>query len=160
MGLVMLAAYHSRSGMAEMDEGKKLFERALAKTERRDLVVQMVYATKYACAKGDPALYQRSSPRCSRRTIPDPEQRLENTIAKREAKRWLGRRRVKDQCGFDLPARVRAGARCPRGGEPRTARAPEETPAPAPAAPVKPAKPGKASRTSTPKAKPAAAAHD
>ena len=35
-------------------------------------------------------------------TDPDPEQRMSNTVAKRRAKRWLGKRRVKDQCGFDL----------------------------------------------------------
>ncbi|MGH7272477.1 MAG: TRAP transporter TatT component family protein, partial [Polyangiaceae bacterium] len=58
-GLVALAAYHSRNNLAEADLGKKLFDEALAKTEHRDLVVQMAYATKYACMKGDKALYTK-----------------------------------------------------------------------------------------------------
>jgi hypothetical protein len=164
MGLVALAAYHARSGLAEMDEGKKLFERALAKTERRDLVVQMVYATKYACAKGDPALYQSLLNEVLQAGDTDPEQRLENTIAKRDAKRWLNKRRVKDQCGFDLAGGTSSAPPAPASAS-TPSPAPAETPAeaaPAPAAePVKatkPAKPGKAPKTSTPKAKPAAAA--
>jgi hypothetical protein len=164
MGLVMLAAYHSRSGMAEMDEGKKLFERALAKTDRRDLVVQMVYATKYACAKGDPALYQRLLNEVLQADDPDPEQRLENTIAKRQAKRWLGKHRVKDQCGFDLSAASSAAAAAPPpppapASEPAGASPapppppPAATPAAPPGKPAKPVKPGKGG--GTPKAKPA-----
>jgi hypothetical protein len=163
MGLVMLAAYHSRSGMAEMDEGKKLFELALAKTERRDLVVQMVYATKYACAKGDPVLYQRLLNEVLQADDPDPEQRLENTIAKRQAKRWLGKHRVKDQCGFDLSAASSAAASAPPPApapEPAAASPspasppppPAATPAPPPSKPAKPVKPGKGG--GAPKAKP------
>jgi hypothetical protein len=163
MGLVMLAAYHSRSGMAEMYEGKKLFELALAKTERRDLVVQMVYATKYACAKGDPVLYQRLLNEVLQADDPDPEQRLENTIAKRQAKRWLGKHRVKDQCGFDLSAASSAAASAPPPApapEPAAASPspasppppPAATPAPPPSKPAKPVKPGKGG--GAPKAKP------
>jgi tetratricopeptide (TPR) repeat protein len=164
MGLVMLAAYHARSGMAEMDEAKKMFERALAKTERRDLVVQMVYATKYACAKGDPALYQRLLNEVLQADDPDPDQRLENTIAKRQARRWFGKRRVKDQCGFDLssaaasapppPAPAAAAPNPPAPAAPsEPAAAPPAPPPPPPAKPTKPAKPGKGG--GAPKAKPA-----
>jgi tetratricopeptide (TPR) repeat protein len=160
MGLVMLAAYHARSGMAEMDEAKKMFERALAKTERRDLVVQMVYATKYACSKGDPALYQRLLNEVLQADDPDPDQRLENTIAKRQARRWLAKRRVKDQCGFDLsgasapPPPPAAAAPNPPAPAPPSepAAAPPAPPPPAPAKPTKPAKPGKGG--GAPKAKP------
>ncbi len=164
MGLVMLAAYHSRSGMAEMDEGKKLFERALAKTEHRDLVVQMVYATKYACAKGDPVLYQSLLNQVLQADDPDPEQRLENTIAKRQAKRWLGKRRVKDQCGFELNGAAAPAPPAPAAAAPAPAApappappaAPAATPAPAP--PPASAKPAKPAKTGAPKAKPAAPA--
>jgi tetratricopeptide (TPR) repeat protein len=160
MGLVMLAAYHARSGMAEMDEAKKMFERALAKTERRDLVVQMVYATKYACSKGDPALYQRLLNEVLQADDPDPDQRLENTIAKRQARRWLAKRRVKDQCGFDLsgasappppPAAAAPNPPAPAPPSEPAAAAPAPPP-PAPAKPTKPAKPGKGG--GAPKAKP------
>ncbi len=161
MGLVMLAAYHSRSGMAEMDQGKKMFERALAKTERRDLVVQMVYATKYACAKGDPVLYQTLLNEVLQADDPDPEQRLENTIAKRQAKRWLGKHRVKDQCGFDLSGSAAAPPPPPPpSSTPPAAASPSPpVPPPAPATPPpsgKPAKPAKPSKAGgAPKAKPA-----
>jgi len=35
---------------------------------------------------------------------PDPYQRLTNAIAKRRARRWLGKKRVKEQCSLDLSA--------------------------------------------------------
>src|SRR5580698_2158774 len=163
MGLVMLAAYHARSGMAEMDEAKKMFERALAKTERRDLVVQMVYATKYACSKGDPALYQRLLNEVLQADDPDPDQRLENTIAKRQAKRWMGKHRVKDQCGFELSGAAASASPppappAPAANPPAPAPAPEPAaapppPPPSPGKPAKPVKPGKGG--GAPKAKPA-----
>jgi hypothetical protein len=161
MGLVLLGAYHARSGMAEMDEAKKMFERALAKTERRDLVVQMVYATKYACAKGDPVLYQRLLNEVLQADDPDPDQRLENAIAKRQAKRWFGKHRVKDQCGFDLagaaasapPPPPAPAAPPPSEPEPAGGATPAPPPPAAPAKPTKPAKPGKGG--GAPKAKPA-----
>jgi hypothetical protein len=161
MGLVLLGAYHARSGMAEMDEAKKMFERALAKTERRDLVVQMVYATKYACAKGDPVLYQRLLNEVLQADDPDPDQRLENAIAKRQAKRWFGKHRVKDQCGFDLagaaasapPPPPAPAAAPPSEPEPAGGATPAPPPPAAPAKPTKPAKPGKGG--GAPKAKPA-----
>jgi hypothetical protein len=33
---------------------------------------------------------------------PDPWQRLTNAVAKRRAKRWLAKKRAKDECGIDL----------------------------------------------------------
>jgi hypothetical protein len=36
---------------------------------------------------------------------PDPEQRLSNTLAKRRAKRFLGRSRMME-CGFDVPTKA------------------------------------------------------
>jgi hypothetical protein len=103
-GLLALAAYHARTGMAEMDQAKQLFDTALAKTEGKNLMVQLNYATKYACMKGDAALYADMINKVLQAPDPDPHQRLTNAIAKRRAKRWLGKRRVKDACGFNLPA--------------------------------------------------------
>jgi len=103
-GLVTLGAYHARTGMAELDQAKQLFDTALAKTEGKSLLVPLNYATKYACVKGDGVLYQDMLNRVLVAPDPDPQQRLENAIAKRRAKRWLGKRRVKDQCGFELVA--------------------------------------------------------
>jgi TRAP transporter T-component len=101
-GLLALAAYHARTGMAEMDQAKQLFDTALAKTEGKNLMVQLNYATKYACMKGDGALYMDMINKVLQAPDPDPHQRLTNAIAKRRAKRWLGKRRVKDACGIDL----------------------------------------------------------
>ena len=103
-GMLALAAYHARTGMAEMDQAKQMFDTALAKTEGKNLMVQLNYATKYACMKGDGALYQDMINKVLQAPDPDPHQRLTNAIAKRRAKRWLGKRRVKDACGIDLSA--------------------------------------------------------
>ena len=100
--LVALAAYHARNAMAELPESKKDFDEALAKTENKSLLVQFTYATTYACVKGDSAAYQDNLNKVLQAADPDPGQRLVNTIAKRRAKRWIGKRRAKDQCGFDL----------------------------------------------------------
>jgi hypothetical protein len=102
--LTALAAYHARTGMAELDQAKQLFDTALAKTEGKSLLVQLNYGTRYACMKGDGALYQDMLNKVLAAPDPDPYQRLTNAIAKRRAKRWLGKRRVKDQCGIDLAA--------------------------------------------------------
>jgi hypothetical protein len=109
-GLITLGAYHARTGMAELDQAKQLFDTALAKTEGKTLLVPFNYATKYACMKGDGVLYQDMINRVLVAPDPDPHQRLVNAIAKRRAKRWLGKRRVKDQCGIDLTAAAPAPA--------------------------------------------------
>jgi hypothetical protein len=101
-GLVTLGAYHARTGMAELDQAKQLFDTAMAKTEGKSLLVQFNYATRYACMKGDGTVYQDMLNRVLVTPDPDPQQRLENAIAKRRAKRWLGKRRVKDECGLSL----------------------------------------------------------
>lgn len=103
-GLLALGAYHARTGMAELDQAKQLFDTALAKTEGKNLMAQLNYATKYACMKGDGVLYQDMIGKVLQAPDPDPHQRLTNAIAKRRAKRWLGKRRVKDACGIDLAA--------------------------------------------------------
>jgi hypothetical protein len=100
--LVALAAYHARSTVAELDQSKQLFDTALAKTQGKSLIVQLNYATKYACMKGDGALYQDMLHGVLLSQDPDPYQRLQNAIAKRRAKRWLAKKRAKDQCGIDL----------------------------------------------------------
>jgi hypothetical protein len=103
-GLIILAAYHARTRMAEMDQAKQLLDLALAKSEGKNLMVQLNYATKYACMKGDGALYQDMINKVLLAPDPDPHQRLSNAVAKRRAKRWLGKHRVKDACGIDLAA--------------------------------------------------------
>jgi tetratricopeptide (TPR) repeat protein len=126
-GMVALAAYHARTGMAEMDQAKQLFDTALAKTEGKNLMVQLNYGLKYACMKGDGTLYQDMLNKVLAAPDPDPYQRLTNAIAKRRAKRWLGKKRVKEQCGIDLSAVAAPAAVAPAAPAPA---------APGPAAPM------------------------
>ena len=108
--LLALGAYHARSNLAELDQSKQLLDAALVKTEWKSLVVPFLYATKYACVKGDGPLYVDLLNRVLLAQDPDPYQRLANAIAKRRAKRWLGKRRAKDGCGIDVMAAVRPAA--------------------------------------------------
>ncbi len=98
-GSVALAAYHARTAMSEMDQSQKMFEDVLAKTEHKTLVVQLNYATRYACNKGDRALYEKLINEVLTADDPDPQQRFTNTIAKRRARRALLKSRMED-CGF------------------------------------------------------------
>jgi hypothetical protein len=93
-----LGAYHARSPMAELDEAKKLLDLALAKTEHKALGVQVNYA-KYACAKNDQALNEKMLNEVVNSEDPDPNLRLQNTIAKRRATRALSKAAL-EECGF------------------------------------------------------------
>ncbi len=97
-----LAAYHARSGMAELDEAKKLLDLALEKTKRQALGIQLNYA-KYACAKADQALYEKMMNEILAAEDIDPNQRLQNAIAKRRAKRGLTKAAMED-CSFSTPS--------------------------------------------------------
>jgi len=101
-GLIALASYHARNGMAEPEQAKQMLDQAMKMTGGRDLLVPLAYATTYACVKGDAALYQDMLNRVLSAQDPDPYQRLENALAKRRAKRWLAKRRAKDSCGVDV----------------------------------------------------------
>jgi hypothetical protein len=103
-----LGLYHARTNMAELDVAKQMLDAALAKTQGRALLVPFFYATKYACMKGDAALYQEMLNRVLQAQDPDPELRLPNAIAKRRAKRWLSKKRAKEECGIDLPGTASA----------------------------------------------------
>jgi hypothetical protein len=71
---------------------------------------------------------------------PDPDQRMPNAVAKRAAKRWLGKHRAKDQCGIELGGSA-SSQESPPVSTP--AAAPPATPEPAPPAETKPGKPAK-----------------
>jgi hypothetical protein len=156
-GLIAMASYHARNGMAEPDEAKKILDVAMAKTEGKALLVPLAYATTYACVKGDATLYQEMLNKVLGAADPDPYIRLENALAKRRAKRWAAKKRAKEYCGFDIgapapaaaPAPAPAATAAPAPAPPPPAATPAPAPAaaapaPAPAAPTKPAKSGKA----------------
>lgn len=125
-----LGAYHARSPMAELDEAKKLLDTALEKTQRKALGIQLNYA-KYACAKADRTLYEKMLNEVVNTEDPEPNLRLQNTIAKRRAARALTKPAM-EECGFRAPA---APATPPPAAHPAPAAAPAPAPAPAPAAP-------------------------
>jgi TRAP transporter T-component len=143
-GLLALAAYHARTNGPELDDAKKLLDTATEKTQGKALLVPLYYATRYACAKGDTALYQTMLNKVLQAQDPDPDQRLVNAVAKRQAKRWLGKHRAKDQCGIDLTGGASSAPEAtpaPAPAPATTAPAPVEPPPPAEAKPPKPAKP-------------------
>lgn len=118
-----LAAYHARSPSAELDLSKKLLDEALAKTERKALGVVLNVA-KYACAKNDRALYERSLKEVIDAGDIAPQLRLQNTVAKRRARRQISKEAM-ENCGFTEPeAAAPAPAAAPK---------PAAAPAPAPA---------------------------
>jgi hypothetical protein len=118
-----LGAYHARSPMAELDEAKKMLDLALDKTQHKSLGIQLNLA-KYACAKNDQALYEKVLNEVVNAEDPDPNLRLQNTVAKRRATRALSKAAM-DECGFRSPAPAPAA---PAPAAP--------APAPAPAGPV------------------------
>lgn len=98
-----LGAYHARTAMAELDEAKKLLDVALEKTQKKALGVHLNYA-KYACMRNDQALYEKMLSEILAVDDPDPNLRLQNTVAKRRAKRALSKAAMED-CGFTGPPR-------------------------------------------------------
>jgi hypothetical protein len=98
LGLSALAAYHARSPDAELKESRALFDRAYALTKRQALTPMVLEAQNLACVSHDEKSYRALLQEVL--AAPDfPEQRLENTIAKRKAQRYLGAPRLK-RCGF------------------------------------------------------------
>jgi hypothetical protein len=152
-GLIAMASYHARNGMAEPEEAKKILDMAMAKTEGKSLMVPLAYATTYACVKGDATLYQQMLDKVLNGGDPDPYIRLENALARRRAKRWAAKRRAKEMCGFDVgaaqpsPAPAPAPAASPPASSapatPAASSAPAATPTPAPSASAAPAPAGK-----------------
>lgn len=98
-GHAILGAYHARTAMAELDQSKEHFERALALTEGKSLLVKLNYAARYYCTKADKENYVKLLEEVVAAGDVLPEQRLQNTIAKRRARRYLAPERMK-LCGF------------------------------------------------------------
>lgn len=103
-GVTILGAYHARTAQAELDESKTYFDRAFALTQNRALLQKFNYATKYLCARADKEGYVKALQEVVDAGDTLPEQRLQNAIAKRRARRYLGKARMEDMrenCGFN-----------------------------------------------------------
>jgi hypothetical protein len=98
-GHSILGAYHARSAMAELDDSKKHFDEALKISKGTALLVKFNMATKYYCTKVNKEAYVAMLTEIVEAGDVMPEQRLQNTIAKRRARRYLSEWRMED-CGF------------------------------------------------------------
>ena len=141
-----LGAYHARMPSAELDQAKALLDEALTKTNKKALGVYLNYA-KYACSKGDQALYEKMLNDAVSAEDPEPNLRLQNTIAKRRAKRLLTKAAM-ENCGFAPPAPP------PKPAAEKPADKPAEKPAEPAAKPAEPP-PAKPGEKPAPPAKPA-----
>lgn len=95
----VLGAYHARTAMAELDEAKEHFDKALAISEGKSLLIKVNMAARYHCAKVNKDAYVSTLTEVVEAGDTLPEQRLQNTIAKRRAKRLLAKWRM-SSCGF------------------------------------------------------------
>jgi hypothetical protein len=100
-GHTILGAYHARTAMAELDESKKHFERAIQLNGGKFLPTKLNFAQRYYCAKGDRPSYDRLLNEVLAAPDDLPEARLQNTIAKRRARRYLGHKIWQEECGFN-----------------------------------------------------------
>lgn len=99
LGRTMLGAYHARTAMAELDESKKQFDRAVELNGGKSLMTKFQLAKSYYCQKGDKEGYEKTLQEILDAGDLLPEQRLQNAIAKRRAARFLSDKR-KENCGF------------------------------------------------------------
>ena len=99
---VILGAYHARAVIAELEESKQHFDRALALNGGKYLVTQLQLAQRYYCQKHDKAGYEKALREVLDAPDPLPEARLANTVAKRFARRYLGNKLWQEECGFGL----------------------------------------------------------
>ena len=110
-GLTILGAYHARTAQSELDEAEKYFQRSFAISQNRALIARFNYATKYLCARADRAGYLKTLQEIVDAGDIFPEQRLTNVIAKRKARRYLGKARLaqmREDCAFNDDASMPA----------------------------------------------------
>ncbi len=99
LGHTILGAYHARTAMGELDESLQHFQRALAINGGKALLTKFQMARSYYCQKSDQASYEKTLREILAAGDTLPEQRLQNSLAKRRARRYLGITRERN-CGF------------------------------------------------------------
>jgi hypothetical protein len=100
LGETILGAYHARSALAELDESKMHFDRALSLNHGRFLMTKILLAQRYYCLRRDRASYERTLKEVLSEPDSLPEARLQNAAAKRFAYRYLGNKIWQEECGF------------------------------------------------------------
>jgi tetratricopeptide (TPR) repeat protein len=101
-GHTILGAYHARTAMAELDKSKEHFDKALAINGGKYLPTKLNLAQRYYCMKGDKDAYVKTMNEVLAAGDDLPEARLQNVIAKRRARRYLGNKVWQEECGFKL----------------------------------------------------------
>jgi len=89
IGQMTMATLAASEFPPDMDRAKLLFDEVLAKTERRNLMVQLSMARYYAVNVGDDELFRALLEEVLAAGDVLPEARLSNTIARRRAGRYL-----------------------------------------------------------------------
>jgi hypothetical protein len=97
-----LGSYHARTAMAELNESKAHFERALKLQGGRMLLTNVSMAQTYMCMKGEKAKYMSTLEAVVNASDPSPEQRISNAVAKRKARRYLNNPIFQEECAFNL----------------------------------------------------------
>jgi hypothetical protein len=100
MGETLLGVYHARSALAELGESKVHFDRALSLNHGKFLTTKLLLAQRYYCLRGDRAMYERTLNDVLADPDPLPEARLQNVVAKRLARRYLGNKVWQEDCAF------------------------------------------------------------
>ncbi len=102
-GHTILGAYHARTAQSELEDSKKHFDMAMKVNGGKFLATPLNFATRYYCAKRDKATWEKMLNDVLAHPDDLPEARLQNTIAKRRARRYLTHPDVfTENCGFDL----------------------------------------------------------
>ncbi len=101
-GHIVLGAYHARNGLAELEDAKRHFDEAIGITGGRFLPAQLNLATRYHCMKRDKKAYFDTLHAILDAPDAMPEARLQNVIAKRRARRYLGNDLWQEDCAFEL----------------------------------------------------------
>jgi hypothetical protein len=89
IGHMVLGAYYARPVGGDLPLAKKHFDRALAITHGRYLTPKLLLATRYYCAAGDRARFDRTLEEIATAGDVMPEARIQNLIAMRRARRYL-----------------------------------------------------------------------
>ena len=89
IGQMTMATLAASEFPPDMDRAKLLFDEVLAKTERRNLMVQLSMARYYAVNVGDDKLFRALLEEVLAAGDVLPEARLSNTLARRRAGRYL-----------------------------------------------------------------------
>jgi tetratricopeptide (TPR) repeat protein len=98
MGHIILGSYYA--SFKQWARSKQEFDRAMAIGGGKFLPTELNLATKYYCARSDKPDYEKTLNAVLAAGDDLPDARLQNVIAKRRARRYLGNSIWQEDCGF------------------------------------------------------------